>query len=98
MEKKFLVHAKQDSVGVAVADIDSGEEVEGTLMDSGGKVSLRSQDAVPLGHKIALAAIKKGEKVVEYGEPIGVATENIQKGAHVHVHNISSLRWGKASR
>ena len=98
MEKKFLVHAKQDSVGVAVADIEGGEEVEGTFMDSGGKVSLKSQDAVPLGHKIALTAIKKGEKVVEYGEAIGVATESIQKGGHVHVHNIRSLRWGKSSR
>ena len=98
MERKFLVHAKQDLVGVAVADIAKGEEVEGTFMDSGSRTSLKSRDVVPLGHKIALAAIGKGERVVEYGEQIGVATESIEKGAHVHVHNIRSLRWGGMAR
>jgi (2R)-sulfolactate sulfo-lyase subunit alpha len=98
MQKKFLVHEKKDHVGVAVADIAGGEEVEGALLDGGGAFSVKSVDEVPLGHKIALRDIKKGEKVVEYGEVIGVATEGIRKGAHVHVHNIKSLRWGKQSR
>ena len=95
MARKFLVHAKQDLVGVAVADISKGEEVEGVFMDGGGSVAVKSQDDVPLGHKIALAEIKPGETVVEDGEQIGVATDAIPKGGHVHVHNIKSLRWGK---
>ena len=36
---------------------------------------------------------KKGEKVIEYGEPIGEVSQNINAGAHVHVHNIKSMRW-----
>lgn len=92
--KKFLIHAKSDHVGVAVDDFIKGEEVEGVYMDGGSKVKLTSRSEVPLGHKIALKDIKKGEKVIEYGEPIGVATQDIPMGSHVHVHNIKSLRWG----
>jgi len=38
-----------------------------------------------------LKEIKKGEKVIKYGEPIGQATTDIKKGEHVHVHNIKSI-------
>ena len=43
------------------------------------------------GHKFALTDIAKGEKVIKYGMPIGYATENIAKGAHVHTHNVKTL-------
>lgn len=42
------------------------------------------------GHKIALSLIKQGENVIKYGYPIGFATEDIQPGSHVHVHNIKT--------
>ncbi|MBQ3133465.1 MAG: altronate dehydratase [Clostridia bacterium] len=40
------------------------------------------------GHKVALTDIKAGEKVIKYGYPIGVASEDIPQGAHVHSHNL----------
>lgn len=40
------------------------------------------------GHKVALQTISAGEKVIKYGYPIGVATEDIPAGAHVHSHNL----------
>ena len=43
------------------------------------------------GHKFALTDIAKGEKVIKYGMPIGYATEDIAKGAHVHTHNVKTL-------
>jgi len=43
-----------------------------------------------LGHKIAARDIAKGEAVIKYGAPIGIATEPIPRGAHVHVHNVRS--------
>lgn len=43
------------------------------------------------GHKFALQDIKKGEKVIKYGMPIGVATCDIKKGEHVHTHNLKTL-------
>jgi altronate dehydratase len=43
--------------------------------------------AIPFGHKAARCAIAKGEPVVKYGVAIGVATQDIEVGEHVHVHN-----------
>ena len=40
------------------------------------------------GHKYALRDIAKGEEIVKYGYPIGVATADIAKGEHVHSHNM----------
>ncbi len=42
------------------------------------------------GHKFALSDIRKGESVIKYGFPIGVATEDIKKGDHVHTHNVKT--------
>lgn len=39
------------------------------------------------GHKYALRDIKEGENIIKYGNPIGHATCDIKKGAHVHTHN-----------
>ena len=47
---------------------------------------------VPYGHKIALFDIKKGEKIMKYGECIGAASSDIKKGDYVHVHNLEALR------
>ena len=51
--------------------------------DSVTRDGLPLQAAVPFGHKVALRPIAAGEAVVA----IGVATEPIPAGAHVHVHN-----------
>ena len=53
-------------------------------------VSLEGTAAIPAGHKYALADIGKGEAVVKYGEIIGRATQNIEKGEWVHTHNVRS--------
>jgi len=93
MANRFLIHAKEDYVGVATDDIRKDETVEGTYMDTNQKTSLKAIEDVSLGHKIALRDIEKGEKIIEYGEPIGQATKDIKKGEHVHVHNIKTMRW-----
>ena len=36
--------------------------------------------------------IKKGTPIIKYGETIGLATEDIKEGDHVHVHNVEGLR------
>ncbi|MDA4113817.1 MAG: UxaA family hydrolase [Thaumarchaeota archaeon] len=91
--KKFWVHAVRDYVGVAVADIAPGESVEGTFMDTGKEISVKSRSAIPLGHKIALRDVGSGEKVIEYNTVIGAATRRIRVGDHVHTHNLKTLRW-----
>lgn len=42
------------------------------------------------GHKHALCPIKKGESVIKYGEVIGIATSDIDKGEWVHSHNLKT--------
>lgn len=47
---------------------------------------------VPYGHKIALKDLSPGDKIMKYGECIGVANIIIKKGEYVHVHNMDALR------
>ncbi|MBE6903461.1 MAG: altronate dehydratase [Ruminococcaceae bacterium] len=42
------------------------------------------------GHKLALTDIKKGEKIIKYGYPIGCATQDIKEGEWVHSHNMKT--------
>jgi (2R)-sulfolactate sulfo-lyase subunit alpha len=90
---KFLIHDKRDNVGVAVEDLKEGEEAVGVYLTEGSTITIKVLNNIPLGHKIALTNIKTGERVIKYGEVIGIATKDIRKGEHVHVHNIKSARW-----
>jgi (2R)-sulfolactate sulfo-lyase subunit alpha len=90
---KFLVHKRGDHVGVAVADIDSGERVVGVFMDDDSTIHVEAAAAVPLGHKIAIAELAPDTEVIEYGIPIGKATAPFQPGTYVHTHNLRSARW-----
>ena len=93
MTYKFLVHAKNDYVGVATDDIKKDETVKGAYLDSGKEVSVKAIEDITLGHKIALRDIKGGEKIIEYNEPVGQVAQDIRKGEHVHIHNIKTMRW-----
>jgi altronate dehydratase small subunit len=79
----------KDNVATAIGDVPSGEEV---IVKNGKEMKLTARRDIQFGHKIATKAIKKGEEIVKYGEVIGRAVANIEKGDHVHVHNIESLR------
>ena len=60
-------------------------------------VLLTPKGGIPAGHKVALTAIPAGSPVIKYGYPIGVATENIQPGGHVHTHNLKTALTGAFS-
>lgn len=78
-----------DNVVVAIYPLDAGSEVCYPL-PGGGEGRLVTREHIPLFHKIARTGIKKGDKVVKYGEYIGVATQDIAQGEHVHTHNCAS--------
>jgi altronate dehydratase small subunit len=88
---------KEDNVATALKDIAAGEKVSIGSRPEEGFFTVRQ--AIPYGHKFATLLIEKGGSIVKYGEIIGRATERIEAGAHVHVHNVESLRgrgdWGK---
>lgn len=53
-------------------------------------VLLKSQNSIPAGHKIALCDINQGEHIIKYGQIIGKASKQINKGDWVHSHNVQS--------
>ena len=90
----FIVHDKADNVGVIVVeDVKAGQALTGWVMEGDGTITLKAVDAVPLGHKIALQDIKKGETILKYGHDIAKVIAPIGTGRHVHVHNIKTKRW-----
>ncbi len=89
----FIVHGREDSVGVVVADVAQGQKLTGWNMETDQTLELAARQSIPLGHKIALAPVEAGQKVVKYHVPIGNATMNISTGEHVHTHNLRTARW-----
>jgi len=81
----------RDGVAVALADLAAGEAVR----VAGERIELTQ--AIPKGHKFALRDHAPESPVVKYGAPIGVATAQIERGAHVHVHNLRSALGPEAS-
>jgi len=69
-----------DNVIIALKDLASGATVSG--------LDVPLVESVARGHKIASRPIAEGEKVIRYGQTIGVASHAIAPGAHVHVHNL----------
>jgi (2R)-sulfolactate sulfo-lyase subunit alpha len=93
MSHSFLIHDDSDDVGVAVADLESSQEVTGVYMESGKIVSLKSRASVPLGHKIALRDLAEGADVIKYGVRIGRTVAEVRAGDYVHTHNLRTARW-----
>ncbi len=73
-----------DNVGVAVRPLLSGTSVRC------GSASFVLSQALPLGAKIALRPLRRGDKVVKFGEPIGSMTEDVEVGDYIHTHNLES--------
>ena len=90
----FLVHATSDTVGVVVVeDAVSGRTLTGWVMETDETIGIEAMEDIPLGHKLALREIGKGDTIIKYGHDIGRATAGIPKGHHVHVHNLKTKRW-----
>lgn len=70
-----------DSVAVARRVLAQGSTVE--------LLNLTALDEIPAGHKIARRDIAAGEPVLKYGQVIGVASQAIAAGSHVHTHNVA---------
>ena len=90
----FLVHERKDSVGVVVVEgVKKGQMLTGWVMQGNKTIRMKSLKAIPIGHKIALSPIGKGDTVIKYGHDIGKCVAAINKGGHVHTHNLKTRRW-----
>ena len=91
---QLLVHDRKDTVGVVVIEgLKKGTDMLCVVTHDNSSFKLKSKMDVPIGHKVALTDIKKGDTVWKYGHDIGKAVADIKKGEHVHVHNLKTKRW-----
>jgi altronate dehydratase len=74
-----------DDVAVAIRNLRAGEMIDDLVM----------QTDIPSGHKVAMRALATGDVIRKYGQPVGVATRDIARGAHVHTHNIVAVQSGR---
>ena len=88
VRKPLLQINERDNVAVALDAI-----VAGTALEVPGHTVVALSD-IPRGHKLALLAIREGQQVVKYGNPIGHATQAIAEGDWVHVHNLKTHLGG----
>lgn len=88
--RTVVVINPKDNVATTLKDLKKGQSI--TIEVGGIKLEIVLLNTIPFGHKIALREITKGEDVVKYGEVIGRATQDIDIGEHVHIHNVESKR------
>ncbi|MFP4382758.1 MAG: UxaA family hydrolase [Spirochaetia bacterium] len=79
---RILILNPKDNVGTALQDLPEGSWINGILL----------RENIPFGFKTALSDIGEGDKIIKYGEPIGIALTRISAGELVHVHNIQGIR------
>ncbi len=98
MKKGILLHEADDDVGVTAMDLKAGEVVQAVTLEGEPVKEIRLIDDVPLAHKVAMHNMESQKHVIEYGREIGYASTEISTGAHVHTHNLKSLRWSGKSQ
>jgi (2R)-sulfolactate sulfo-lyase subunit alpha len=93
MVHSILMHEPDDDVGVAVVDIKAGAEVGAVTLEGRHVGTVKMLQDVPLGHKVAMHDMAVGKDVIEYGRVVGVASQAVPRGSHVHTHNLKTKRW-----
>jgi altronate dehydratase small subunit len=77
-----------DSVATVLTEVSAGTEVAFVCEEE--TVRVTALQNIPRYHKIAVRDMAHGERVIKYGESIGLATKPIRTGEHVHTQNLSS--------
>ncbi|WP_193090396.1 UxaA family hydrolase [Advenella sp. FME57] len=76
----FIQLNPNDDVAIACCDLPPGTPLQGDMV---------CRALIPAGHKVAVGTIVVGAPVRRYGQIIGFASQLIQPGDYVHVHNVS---------
>ena len=86
-ERAVMRLSPPDNVAVALRPLKAGETV---TLDG---VALTVNRNIPVGQKLAARAIEKGELILKYSCPIGIATVAIKAGEYLHAGNVET-RYG----
>ena len=91
---QLLIHDKKDNVGVVVVEgVEAGAELLCVITEDNSDFRMTAKQDVPIGHKVALADLKKGDTAIKYGTDIGKIVAPVGIGEHVHTHNLKTKRW-----
>lgn len=91
---QLLVHDKEDNVGVVVVEgLKAGTDMLCVITHDNTDFRLTALEDIPIGHKVALVDLKKGDTAIKYGEDIGKMVGDVKKGHHVHTNNLKTKRW-----
>ncbi|MEM6727629.1 MAG: UxaA family hydrolase [Pseudomonadota bacterium] len=77
----------QDDAAILLASAGAGARVTVPSHDA-----IILAEAIPIHHKIALRDLPAGADLRRGGLVIGRTTKPIARGAHIHIHNLVSLR------
>jgi len=88
-EKNAIMMAENDNVATVLSAIEKNDKVK--IILGRNHFTILAKESIPFGHKIALRKIAKGESIIKYGEVIGRAKNEIEKGTYVHIHNVQSI-------
>ncbi len=84
-----IILKPKDNVGTSIKPLKRNTEI--ILKLEKQLINFVIKENIKLCHKFSLSKIRKGDKIIKYGEIIGVAIDDIQSGNLVHIHNIQSL-------
>ena len=87
---KAIVMKPVDNVATVMEEALPGTKI--VIFVGEAKKTVDISEKIAFAHKFAIENIPKGAAIKKYGEVIGVATQDIKAGQHVHVHNIESTR------
>ncbi|HLR52774.1 MAG TPA: UxaA family hydrolase [Candidatus Avamphibacillus sp.] len=89
MDEQFnaLMLDEKDNVAVVLQTLRAGDLL--SIQDEVKKVEVIK--SIPYGHKAALSPIPKDHRIYKYGECMGIATQDIEEGDHVHESNVRGL-------
>jgi len=92
MVKKAIKMNPSDTVATSLDELE-GEDIVCIISPSRRVLQeLKVRVDIPFGHKLALTKMSKGNNVIKFGEVIGVASQAIEVGEYVHVHNVDGAR------
>ena len=84
-----IILKPKDNVGTSIKPLKRNTEI--ILKLEKQLINFVIKENIKLCHKFSLSKIKRGDKIIKYGEIIGVAIDDIQSGNLVHIQNIQSL-------
>lgn len=82
--RRYIRINNKDNVMVALTELEMGQAVH----TDDNEIIIRQ--TIKRGHKFATQKIRKGDKIIKYGHPIGYAITNIELGEWIHTHNVQT--------